>query len=254
MPLRPAALATSFALLAAMSGRASAEYRVVPQGQAMLVHAAFRDFQGERIGVDFAVARRDVEESAGAFGPRRADVAALLAACNAEPRCDRATLAARLDRYYLQRGWATRLDPIGVPHRYVAIDRLVRRDAPRLRSAAAAFARLAAAQGASPERQQDLLLAFVQSALAYRSEPVAADSHGFSPPAQALGQGWGDCDTKAALLAALLLELGAPRMVGVHVPGHYLLGIARHARKGDAQIRFGGENFVLVEPAGPAML
>jgi len=97
----------------------------------------------------------------------------------------------------------------------------------------------------------------VQSALPYQRPPDedgGRDILGFFPPPRALQEGFGDCDTKSALLASILTNFPGTRMIGVHVPGHYLVGIARMPRPGDAFIEYGGEPFVLIEPSGPARL
>ena len=77
---------------------------------------------------------------------------------------------------------------------------------------------------------------------------------GLLPPARALLSGWGDCDTKTGLLAAILGNWNTARMVGIAVPGHYLMAIRRLPGKGDMFVRHEGLEYVLVEPAGPAWL
>ena len=66
--------------------------------------------------------------------------------------------------------------------------------------------------------------------------------------------GWGDCDTKTGLLASLLSNWGQMKMVGVSVPGHYLMGVLLIPDKGDVFLEYKGLQYVLVEPAGPAWL
>ena len=67
-------------------------------------------------------------------------------------------------------------------------------------------------------------------------------------------EGRGDCDAKSGLLASILLNWEKIRIIGVGLPGHYLLGILQHPARGDAFIEYEGMNYVLVEPAGPAWL
>src|SRR3546814_19094418 len=57
--------------------------------------------------------------------------------------------------------------------------------------------------------------------------------------------------TKAALLAAILQNLTDAPIIGVHVPKHYLLGIAATPQPGQATLRYPGTRYVLVEEAGP---
>ena len=111
----------------------------------------------------------------------------------------------------------------------------------------AALALLPLAPSRASEEEQD--------GLVYR-KPATWDGGrkilGFYPPLRALERGYGDCDTKAALLAAILQNLTSQPMVGVHVPKHYLLGIAGTPRQSQSYILHDGRPYVLVEAAGPA--
>ena len=53
-----------------------------------------------------------------------------------------------------------------------------------------------------------------------------------------------------------LRALPAPtsKMVGIAVPGHYLMGILRIPAKRDVYVEYGGLRYVLIESAGPAWL
>ena len=64
----------------------------------------------------------------------------------------------------------------------------------------------------------------------------------------------GDCDAKSGLLAAILLNWNNAKLIGVGVPGHYLLGVIQHPARGDACVEYEGQPYVLMEPAGPALL
>jgi len=100
-------------------------------------------------------------------------------------------------------------------------------------------------------------LSMVQTAIAYSELPLEVDGRitaGFSPPLEVIMEGRGDCDAKSGLLAAILLNWDKARLVGVGVPGHYLLGVLQHPARGDAFVEFEGNNYVLMEPAGPALL
>ena len=97
----------------------------------------------------------------------------------------------------------------------------------------------------------------VQTAIRYKV-PAGIENGlhtcGLLPPARALLSGWGDCDTKTGLLASVLSSWNGMRIVGVAVPGHYLMAIRRLPAKGDMFVRHEGLEYVLVEPAGPAWL
>jgi hypothetical protein len=100
-------------------------------------------------------------------------------------------------------------------------------------------------------------LSLVQTALRYENVPDIVDgrrSGGIYPPADALLRGKGDCDTKTALLASILLNWNRMNMIGVNVPNHYLMGVLRNPAKGDVYVEFNGLRYVLMEPAGPAWL
>lgn len=100
-------------------------------------------------------------------------------------------------------------------------------------------------------------LSFVQTAIRYDNVPLenrGRQTGGIYPPLETLALGKGDCDTKTALLASILLNWNRVRIVGVGVPGHYLMGILRNPAKGDAFVEYKGSRYVLVEPAGPGWL
>jgi hypothetical protein len=69
-----------------------------------------------------------------------------------------------------------------------------------------------------------------------------------------LANGKGDCDSKTGLVASLLKNFSGARMIGINIPNHYLMGVARVPQRGEAYIEYGGEHYVLLEPAGPGWL
>ncbi len=100
-------------------------------------------------------------------------------------------------------------------------------------------------------------LSLVQTAIVYAELPLEVDGRvtaGYSPPMEVFIEGRGDCDAKSGLLASILLNWDKVRIIGVGIPGHYLLGVLQHPARGDAFIEYEGMNYVLVEPAGPAWL
>jgi hypothetical protein len=134
---------------------------------------------------------------------------------------------------------------------------IVKKNIKLLTPLASALQKLAAEKGYSDEDTIGAALSLVQTALRYKIPPNVENglhTGGLLPPARALLSGWGDCDTKTALLASILGNWNGLRMVGIAVPGHYLMAIRRLPGKGDMFVRYEGLEYVLVEPAGPAWL
>ena len=149
--------------------------------------------------------------------------------------------------FRLEAGNVTRVDMPAV----------VRANAQAFRPLSLTFERLASQRG---YRSADIIgaaLSFVQTAMSYR-EPRAVykgkHTGGLLPPLTAVLLGWGDCDTKTAVLASLLSNWAQMRMVGLSVPGHYLMAVLQIPDKGDLFVEYQGLQYILVEPAGPAWL
>src|SRR3546814_6517494 len=86
----------------------------------------------------------------------------------------------------------------------------------------------------------DAAVALVQTGLVYRKPSLRENGRqilGFYPPPRALESGYGDCDTKAALLAAILQNLTDAPIIGVHVPKHYLLGIGERSEEHTSELQ-----------------
>ncbi len=104
-------------------------------------------------------------------------------------------------------------------------------------------------------------LSFVQTALLYK-QPVdvweGKHTGAFVPPLTAVVRGWGNCDSKSALLASILSNWAQMRMIGIFMPGnpigHYVLGVLQIPNEGDVYVEYQGLKYVLTEPAGPAWL
>lgn len=108
-----------------------------------------------------------------------------------------------------------------------------------------------------PDDLLGITLPMMQKAIPYEALPVKDNgliTAGYSLPLEVLIEGRGDCDSKTGLLAALLLNWDKVKLIGVGVPKHYLLGMLQHPARGDAYIEYQGLNYVLMEPAGPALL
>ena len=147
-----------------------------------------------------------------------------------------------------------------MPGRVVTIDvpGVVKKNAALMNTVAGALQKVADDRGYDSESVIGSALSLVQTAIIYKIppdiEPDGRHTGGILQPATTLVKGWGDCDTKTTLLASILVNWPNLRMVGVSVPGHYLMGVLRIPGRGDAYIDYRGAQYVLVEPAGPAWL
>lgn len=137
------------------------------------------------------------------------------------------------------------------------IPALIRRNWKRVRPIARSFSRIASARKYD---QNDLLgaaTAWVQTSLRYKIPDTLEGSRtigGVIPPMKALILGQGDCDSKSALLGSVLSNWPNIKMVGLGIPGHYLMAVHRIPRRGDVYIEHRGLPYVMIESAGPAWL
>ncbi|NKF21021.1 hypothetical protein [Solimonas marina] len=213
----------------------------------------FDSFDGEPLTVGFELSRDASRASVHEFGIGDAELDALLAACRRRV-CEQADFDRRTSQYYRAHGLRLREDAQQRTHLFVDVAQAVERNRERVRPVAQALEALARARGEDRAWTIDAAVALVQSGLLYRQPAAAEDGRrilGFYPPPRALERGYGDCDTKAALLAAILQNLTDAPIIGVHVPHHYLLGIAGKPGAGQAALRYEGRSYVLVEAAGP---
>ena len=220
------------------------------------VRASFRSFSGDPLSVAFRFSPQSSHESVREFGVSVEELDALMAACRARSGCDQEEFNRHTTRYYRDHSLTLSQERADqAPKLRVDVPRVVERNRARVKPVAAALRRLAAQQGRDTEWMMEAAIALVQSGMVYR-QPATWDGGrkilGFYPPLRALERGYGDCDTKSALLAAILQNLSSTPLVGVHVPQHYLLGMARTPRSDQAYIVHQGRPYVLVEAAGPA--
>lgn len=137
------------------------------------------------------------------------------------------------------------------------IPEIVRRNIRKAKPIALSLNSTAEKLGYDSDSTVTAALSLVQTALLYESVPSeikGRQTGGIYPPLETAAVGKGDCDTKSALLASILLNWNRIKVVGVGVPGHYLVGIMRNPAKGDAFIEYKGLKYVLMEPAGPGWL
>lgn len=215
-------------------------------------NARFRGFHGDVLSIDFEMPAAWRQEKP-AFGISRAELDAIAERCAATPGCDR---RARFRDYFHARGMGLRALHNGHSQLFVDVPAVVARNRDRVAPLAAALRDLAVRRGKQPQWTLEAALALVQSGIAYgRPGEIEGGRRilGFFPPPRTLARGYGDCDSKSALLAALLQNLTDAPIIGVDLPDHYLLGIAGVPRLGQAWIEYLGRPYVLVEAAGPAL-
>lgn len=145
------------------------------------------------------------------------------------------------------------------PHNVVEVDVpiVVKRNALLLQSVSVSLDQVAQSRQYDQETLIGAVTSLAQTALVYKVPPdTIGEVHtiGFLPPVTTMVYGWGDCQTKTALLASILANWPSMKMVGVAVPGHYLMAVLRIPGKDEAFVEYNGLQYVLIEPAGPAWL
>jgi hypothetical protein len=219
------------------------------------VTAQFPGTAGEALRVSYDVDANAARESMQAFGIVQNEIRSLENACRATKGCSQGELDQAVLRYYQSHDLRLTMRPGQRPKLFVDIPQVVRRNRDAVRPVVAALRELGAQRGGDEAWMLEAAVALVQTGLEYRQPSDVENGRqtlGFYTPARALEQGFGDCDTKSALLAAILSDLGQSGIVGVRVPGHYLLGVEREPKPGDAFVTWEGRRYVLIEAAGPA--
>jgi hypothetical protein len=165
----------------------------------------------------------------------------------------RADYHARHSSLLVSRGFAVQPGNVLVAD----IPGIARRNVKELRPFARALESSAGKRGYDSSEIIGAALSLVQTAFLYENVPMLVNGRqtgGIYPPLETVAKGRGDCDTKSALLASILLNWGKVKLVGVGVPDHYLMAVLANPAKGDAFVEYQGLRYVLMEPAGPAWL
>lgn len=245
-------------LIPAMAGRghdSAGSYRgAVARDGGYRVNTRFSGFDGEPLSVGFELPADASDASLHEFGISDKELQAVLDRCVASGPCEQAELDRQTTHYYQTHGLRLRTAANQRMHLFVDVAQVVRRNRRRVQPVAAALRRLAESRGRDTQWTMNAAVALVQTGLVYRKPSLREGGRqilGFYPPPRALERGYGDCDTKAALLAAILQNLTDTPIIGVHVPQHYLLGIAGTPQPGQATLRYAGTRYVLVEASGP---
>ncbi len=160
---------------------------------------------------------------------------------------------AKLTALFHSRGFITREGNLLVAD----IPEIVRRNVQKLRSVAISINKSGERLDYDSDSVISAAVSLVQTALRYEnipSEIAGRKTGGILPPLETIASGRGDCDTKVALLGSILLNWNRIKIIGVGVPGHYLMGVMRNPAKGDVFMEYKGARYVLIEPAGPGWL
>lgn len=204
------------------------------------VSYGFRNFNQDDLRLSFVVVQAELEASLKEFGWRKTDV-------------DQIRDKKKVLEYFHSRGF--RVLPGDVVSADVPL--MVRRNTKRLNAMALALSHESEARHYGSDDVIGAAAALIQTAVQYRIPPDIDHGYhigGIYPPPRTLVYGWGDCDTKTALLGSILANWDGTHAVGIALPEHYLMGIERVPRQGDAFVEYKGTQYVLVEPAGPAWL
>jgi hypothetical protein len=232
----------------------------------------FSNFNRDRIEISYSISEREFQPYNQSFGYKKEDITALRAArdkakqqafVDAQKKglsqAQFNAVLAGLDKKYeadlkaYMSSHGFRIDKNNV----VSVDmpNLVRKNKEYVKAISMEFDKFATSRRYRSNEIIGAVLSFVQTALRYKlPDPVykGKSTGGLLLPLTAVVLGWGDCDTKSGLMAAVLSNWGQMRMVGVGVPGHYLVGVLQIPEKGDVFVQYDGLQYVLVEPAGPA--
>jgi hypothetical protein len=212
------------------------------------VSYGFKNFDNTTMNLSFTIVEAEIEGSRKEFGWKKEEVDAVFQKAKND-----AEAAELTKQYFRSKGFRV----INKTTVQADVPLLVKRNKPRTNGLALALQHEADEHGYGSDEIVGAATAMIQTAMAYGIPPdIEKGRHigGMHPPPQALVEGWGDCDTKTAVLGSLLLNWDDLHAVGVSLPRHYLLAIERVARSGDAFVEHNGNQYVLVESAGPAWL
>ncbi|MHA7002816.1 transglutaminase domain-containing protein [Aeromonas schubertii] len=157
-----------------------------------------------------------------------------------------------LSRYYFQ----TFTDPAGAEAVKQDHVRIAMESREELAPLASQLKQEGGDEMAARRKSAEAVLAFVQAIpYALLDNSGVRGGRGFLSPRQVLLQNRGDCDSKVTLMAALLGQIHPEmRQLMIFTPDHALLGLALPASAGEQTLEWEGENYLLMEPTGPAEL
>ena len=248
--------------------------RIGMSGNMLFCEYGFFNFNSDFLKISYQLPRKALQEYCDSFGYDDGEIRRLdrehqlsydgafdFARSHSLPQEKLDTLLKNIDRQYklnlkvYMAGRGFRIESGNIA--LVDMPDLVKNNITRLKKVAQAFERIATQGNYDSMTTIGAATSFVQLALRYQVPPkvgAGKNSGGILPPLEALLRGWGDCDTKTALLASILGNWELVRMVGISLPHHYLMAVRRSPQKGDIYVRYQGVDYVLIDPAGPAWL
>ncbi|MBI4423951.1 MAG: hypothetical protein HY554_09505 [Elusimicrobia bacterium] len=134
---------------------------------------------------------------------------------------------------------------------------LVRRNARRMAPVSLAFSEIVQSREYGMEELVGAVTAMAQTSMRYEVPGSRLGDRtvgGVLPPPKSFVSGLGDCDTKTGVVGSVLLNWPNLKLVGLAIPGHYLLAVHRIPAKGEYYVEHQGLPYVMIEPAGPAWL
>lgn len=230
-----------------------------------------RNFNNDLIQIEFSMASDQLEEYWKGYGYTQADLDSLLewqkkalkdayqyVVDHSLKQADLDRMGAEIKEEYrrkfrdlmISRGFKYKQEGVLVPD----IPGIAKRNIDNLNPVALEIGRIAKAKNYDALDVVGAALSLAQTGLEYERIPLKKQERtigGIYPPLAAILEGKGDCDTKTALMASILLNWDAARLIGVGMPNHYLIGMLRTPAKGDAFVEYNGLSYVLMEPAGP---
>jgi hypothetical protein len=242
-------------------GMAVAEYR-------------FKEFNNRFIQIKISMPVEQLEKYCGEYGYTQADLDSLfewqkkalkdayqyvVAHSLAQSDLDRMSseikdaFRQKVSDLYASRGFRYKKKGLLVPD----IPGIVKRNVRNLSSVALDINTIAKANNYDALDVIGAVLSFLQTGVEYESVPMRKQDRtigGFYPPLVTIVEGRGDCDSKTALMASILLNWDKAKLIGAGIPNHYLIGVLRTPAKGDAYVEYEGLHYVLMEPAGPSQM
>ncbi|MFI5350575.1 MAG: hypothetical protein ACHQ2Z_13595 [Elusimicrobiota bacterium] len=234
----------------------------------------FQNFTGDKLEVAFSIAEKDFAAYNAAWGYTQEGLDAIkkwrasasqqalqTAEKTGESQAQLNAAIADIEKGYKakQRDYLAEHGMVLEPGGVVVVDMpaLVRKNAPLIKPLALSFGRIASDHHYGSADIIGSVLSFVQTAMFYKEPDSVVDgvhNGGLLPPLTSVAYGWGDCDTKTGVISSILANWPDIKMVGVSVPGHFLMGVMQIPDKGDTFLEYQGLQYVLLEPAGPAWL
>jgi hypothetical protein len=252
----------------------SPSQRIAEQNGILSAEYGYRNFNSDPLHTRFTIPTAELEDYRQDYGYHQSDLDALLqwqdqARADAlqqvrQQGLDQQRLNQLTEKIYadyrsryrellISRGFKFLSENLFAPD----IPAVVQRNISEMHDIARSLSRTADELGYDSSEIIGAALSLAQTALHYAEVPAQIDGRmtaGIYPPVEALARGKGDCDSKTALLASILLNWDQIQLVGVGVPNHYLMGILQNPAKGELFVEYQGLPYVLIEPAGPAWL